>query len=104
MANSGWVRFQNPTMGVLCQVGINSGNVKGSPVPLPPAGGGNLFSAWVRDHAIDTDTVFYFVNHSGADVAMPVKWMAADGSLIQNTSVLVPVNSMVQVPASAYVG
>lgn len=102
MANSGYVRITTPPPGVGVFVGTNSGNVVGTPVQASLAGGGNVFLAWVK--SVDVDTIIYVLNHSGSDVALPFKWNASDGSPGNNTTVNVPKNQMVQVPASAASG
>ena len=101
MANSGWVRVQAPA-GCFVQVGVNSGNDVGTPVPLG-SGGGNLFSAWVKSTPAAIDTIVYVVNHTGAAVVVATKWNASDGSSLAETHANVPAFGMIEIPASANV-
>jgi hypothetical protein len=100
MANSGSVRIKLPAA-VNVQVGINGPNATRSIAPLSAAGGGNIFSAWIKD-AAGTDTIFYYVNHSGGDVNVPTKWLDASGAVLADTFVTVPANGMLEDPASAH--
>lgn len=97
---SGSVRIKVPS-GVVVQVGINSGNVIGSPSQLSAAGGGNVFSAWVVAPSIDVDTIFYLTNHNPQEVIVPMKFLGA-GITPNESDVKVPANSMVEAPASAF--
>ena len=103
MANSGWLRIKTPGPGVVVQTFTISGQVYSSPCALGVATDTAVFSSWVRNFPIRVDTVFTLINHGTSDVVVGLKWFAADGSLIQDTQVTVPVNNMKQAPASAYV-
>ena len=103
MANSGWVRIKAPA-GVSIQVGFNSGNIHSGPSALRLQGDTNAFSAWIKDADGDLDTVFYFVNHTGATTNIETKWMASDGTPGANTPSSIPPNQAVQLSAAGASG
>ena len=101
MANSGWVRIKAPSA-VNVQVGINSGDVH-TIAPLSVAGGGNMFSAWIKNGE-GLDTIFYLINHGTGAQEVEFKWLASDGTPGNTTTTTIPKGLAIQVPASAESG